>query len=106
MYQGLCQLVIRTVQTEGWQGLHVTLCIQYSENMEITYSNRLKGLGLTLKNWETLWLLKTETAHVTTEKTKFHKNQNNEILWIKKKVEWPLTGSFTVNLYLDALSFD
>ena len=32
-------------------------------------------------------VVKTETAHVTTEKTKFYKNQNNEILWIKKKVE-------------------
>ena len=27
-YQGLCQLMIRTVQTEGWQGLHVALGIQ------------------------------------------------------------------------------
>ena len=34
-----------------------------------------------------MWLLKTEAAHVTTEKAKFYKNQNNEILWIKEKVE-------------------
>ena len=67
------------------------------------FGTRLKDLGLTLGNWETLWLLETETAHVTTEKTKFYKNQKNEILWIKKKVKWPLTGSFTVNLSIQTL---
>ena len=74
-----------------WQ---LTLCQSTFIDAYIWHQAKaVKDLGLTLGNWETLWLLKTETAPVTTEKTKFYKNQNNEILWLN--YHWQVVSLLT-----------
>ena len=71
--------------------------------------HQTNDLRLSLRDWEMLKYSRLEkpstqdSAHVTTAKTKFYKEQKKTKYYgLRKKIEWPLTGSFTANLYLDS----